>query len=351
MRRGYDRRIGLLVALVALIAATPHATVPTNRVTVISDSVGGVLQWVSAAHDLLGARLDLQVEPEVCRKLVSPGCAEPGEAPPASALDTIDQLGRQLGPVVVIDVGYNDVPTEYAAGIDPVMQALVAAGVQHVIWVTLAERQANWAQTNAAIRAAPARWPQLTVADWAPIAATGPQWFVDNAHMNWEGGVALARFLRPFVLAACGAPCVPPQVFCGLIRTASGFVPVRAAVIDCGDARTEATALAGSPQPGWSCNAPSGGDVFLDCTRGEEEIGFLRRSPLPAVRRWSGAVRLANWLFRVGGRRLEAREDGTPGWVTLGRAPFCLPVAPRAVLVALRLEATTPGGTCFAPRP
>jgi hypothetical protein len=28
--------------------------------------------------------------------------------------------------------------------------------------------------------------------------------------MNWEGGLAFADFLRPYVLEACGAPCAPP---------------------------------------------------------------------------------------------------------------------------------------------
>ena len=108
------------------------------------------------------------------------------------------------------------------------MGALVTAGVQHVVGVTLTETQEAWSGIDQAIRAAPARWPQLTVADWARVAA-GQPWFNDIAHLNYEGAVALATFLRPYLLTACGAACAPPPpTFCGLARTVNGFDPVSA---------------------------------------------------------------------------------------------------------------------------
>ena len=75
--------------------------------TVITDSVGGVLSWATQPREDLGARLDLQLLSETCRKLVDPGCTFNNDAP-ESALATIERLGPALGPVVVIDVGYND---------------------------------------------------------------------------------------------------------------------------------------------------------------------------------------------------------------------------------------------------
>ena len=50
---------------------------------------------------------------------------------PVSALETIQTLGGELGPVVVVDVGYNDISDGYAEGLDRVMRALLDAGVQH----------------------------------------------------------------------------------------------------------------------------------------------------------------------------------------------------------------------------
>jgi hypothetical protein len=82
--------------------------------------------------------------------------------------------------------------------------------VEHVIWVTLEETQEPWIENNAIIRAAPSRWPQLVVADWAPVAAANPSWFVDGTHMNYDGAYGFARFLRPIILGLCGPACDPP---------------------------------------------------------------------------------------------------------------------------------------------
>jgi hypothetical protein len=213
--------VALAAVVLGLTQATVNATTsagrplkagdagPPPRVTLITDSVGGVLFWVTDARAELAQGLDLRLETRTCRKLIAVGCYAYGETPP-SALETIQTLGAELGPLVVVDVGYNDRPDEYAAGLDTVMQALVDAGVQHVIWVTLEETEDVWVANNAIIRDAPTRWPQLVVADWAPVAAANPSWFVDAAHMNADGAFGFARFLRPIILATCGPPCEPP---------------------------------------------------------------------------------------------------------------------------------------------
>jgi len=179
------------------------------RVTMITDSVGGALYPGSIEQETLARGLDFRLAYEPCRKLVSPGCAAEDGVPP-SVLDTIARLGPELGRLVIVDVGYNDGAEGYGDGLDSVMHDLVAAGVQRVVWVTLRETQSPWPEINRQIRAAPARWPQLTVADWAPVAATHPEWFQDNAHLTGSGALAFASFLRPIVLDACGAPCGAP---------------------------------------------------------------------------------------------------------------------------------------------
>ncbi|PWU24840.1 MAG: hypothetical protein C5B48_04350 [Candidatus Rokuibacteriota bacterium] len=206
-----------VAALVLLMLSTAAAgrgqpaggPVPPNRVTVITDSVGGVLFWVTEARKELARGLDLDLETKTCRKLVDPGCPAYGDAAPPSALDVVRSLGPELGPTVVVDVGYNDQAELYGAHLDEVMDALVAAGVQHVVWVTLEEAQDSWARINAQIRTAHDRWPLLMVADWA-VASAGKPWFSDGVHMTYEGGLEFANFLRPFVLDACGQPCAPP---------------------------------------------------------------------------------------------------------------------------------------------
>lgn len=182
---------------------------PPPRVTLISDSSAATLLWHGDARAYLAQGLDLRIEALACRKLIAPGCYAYGGNPP-SALETIRTLGNELGQLVVIDVGYNDGPDEYAEGIDMVMQALVDTHVERVIWMTLNEHEDVWIQHNANIRDAPQRWPLLVVADWAPVAAANPSWFADVVHLNTEGAVGFAHFLRPIVLSAltdCGPAC------------------------------------------------------------------------------------------------------------------------------------------------
>ena len=203
---------------------------PLPRVTLITDSVGGVLFWAADARAELGQGLDLRLETKTCRKLIAVGCYAYGETPP-SALETIQTLGAELGPLVVIDVGYNDRPDEYAVGLDMVMRALLDAGVKQVIWVTLEETEDVWVENNAIIRDAPKRWPQLVVADWAPVAAANPSWFADLAHMNGEGAFGFARFLRPIILTTCGSPCEPPAPVTALATMLPPTVGASVAVI------------------------------------------------------------------------------------------------------------------------
>jgi hypothetical protein len=201
------------VAIVSTCAALalPAAAATPPRVTMIADSVGSALLWDPGPFQDFSAGLDVRGDAFGCRKLVVPGCPyAPGVNPP-SALDVIEQLGTELGPVVVIDVGYNDASDGYSAGIDEVMQALLANGVQRVVWVTLEESEGVWKTINDQIRAAPARWPQLAVADWAPVQAD-PGWFKDVVHLNHDGAVAFGEFLRPLVLGQVQlvADLIPP---------------------------------------------------------------------------------------------------------------------------------------------
>lgn len=196
-------RAALLLASVSVCAVlvVPVAAADPTRVTMISDSVGAALLWDPGPFQDFAAGLDVRGEAFGCRKLVVAGCPyAPGVNPP-SVLDVIAQLGTELGPIVVIDVGYNDVSDAYSAGLDEVMQALLANGVQRVVWVTLEESEGVWLAINDQIRAAPARWPQLVVADWGPTVTGKPWLFNDTVHLNHDGAVALGQFLRPTVLS------------------------------------------------------------------------------------------------------------------------------------------------------
>jgi hypothetical protein len=340
----YRRYVHLaaLSLLLALPAAAPAAAAP--RVTVIADSVGGVLEWDGESFTTLGHGFDLRVESAVCRRLVAPGCADP---PAESAVDLVRRLGPELGKIVVVETGYNDPPKEVAAAIDPLMTALAGNGVEHVIWLTYVVRQSQWTESNAAVTEATTRWPQLVVADWNAFAFPHPEWFVDDAHIDTLGGRALAGFLRPFLLAACAEECVPPTVFCGLARTANGFDYVQAAAVACSAALGIVASVERGVTGPWVCSRSTNGTIELTCRTPDARIDVLERSPV-AAHRVGATVRIANWIFRLGRRAIVARADGRRAWISLGASPWCIPDVPRDVLVAFRLRPSTPNGGCYS---
>ena len=96
---------------------------------------------------------------------MAPSCSYMGTTP-STALSLIQARGSSLGGTVVMDVGYNEDASGYAHDLDTIMSALVKAKVRRVIWVTLREERPTYSEINAVIRAAPARWSRLSVADW-----------------------------------------------------------------------------------------------------------------------------------------------------------------------------------------
>ena len=196
--------LAIAVALVA-VATAPAGSQAKTRVTVIGDSITASFNYVPAARRYLGKGLDLRSDALVCRRLVAPSCSFQGSTPP-TVLDVVHSHGRTLGPVVVVNVGYNDWAAVY--DVDRVMRALRAAGVHAVIWVTLREAGANssiYAQSNARIRAADERWKSLVVADWNTFSR-GKAWFSeDGLHLTSAGAMGLARLLRPLVVESATA--------------------------------------------------------------------------------------------------------------------------------------------------
>jgi lysophospholipase L1-like esterase len=189
----------LLLAIGGPASARPAAK---TRVTVIGDSVTASFNYVAAARRYLGKGLDLRSDAVVCRRLVATSCPFQGSTP-STALDVVTVEGHRLGPVVVINVGYNDWVAVY--DVDRVMRALKAAGVRTVIWVTLKEvgsYASIYAQTNARIRSADTKWRKtMVVADWNAYSRGKPWFSEDGLHLTATGAMRLARFLRPLVLA------------------------------------------------------------------------------------------------------------------------------------------------------
>jgi hypothetical protein len=199
------------VVAVVLAAAATAAVRPAPRVTLITDSVGASLGWDSTAARAFRQGFDARLELGPCRRLASTGCPAEEGVPP-SALDLIRKLGRSLGPNVVIDVGYNDDPHAYAAGVGEVLHALAAAHVEHVFWVTLHASNGVYAETNELIRTAARRHRQVSVIDFDACAVGHGDWFgPDGIHLTAAGAEGLARCLHDGVRRVLDAvPQVAP---------------------------------------------------------------------------------------------------------------------------------------------
>ena len=194
-----DRLIGGSVA-VALCCALPSPasagqTTPLHRLTIFSDSVGAALNWDSTAKRIVqrGNRVLFELYP--CGRLVQPGCMS-SRAP--SVLRDVRELGRRIGPTVIVFVGYNDDPATYRQGIPVVLRAMRNHGVRHVLWLTLRAISKQYIDINHAIYAAKQKWqPLMGVLDWNHYSATRPTWFAaDRIHLSGEGAVAFATYLH-----------------------------------------------------------------------------------------------------------------------------------------------------------
>ena len=216
-RQGVSRRVIRLAmgaAAFALVAAglgasQSQAAGPVKkgpiRVTFVGDSVPASITYDTTAQRELRNGMAVRLDLKVCRRLVEPSCSYQGVAPP-SALQAVRSYGRRLGKVLVVMVGYNEGSRGYGRGIDLIMRAALAQGAKGVVWVTLREENPIYRSTNAVIRAAAKRWPQMLVADWNAYSAGRPaSWFgSDGLHLTATGATALAAFLRPSVFRAAG---------------------------------------------------------------------------------------------------------------------------------------------------
>jgi hypothetical protein len=189
-------------------------------VTFVGDSVPAALDYVPAAREELSRGLVMRLDLLVCRRLATESCSFAGSTPP-SALETVRDEGRELGQILIIDVGYNDSDASYREGMAEVVEAAEADGVRAIIWVNLRETRSNYYWTNVAIRAEAERRRFIQVLDWN-AASRGRPWFAsDGLHLNAAGAEGLAALLRPLIFELedtnilCGsAAASPPQTVC-----------------------------------------------------------------------------------------------------------------------------------------
>lgn len=169
------------------------------RFGMIGDSVGN-----SIAHD--GAsefrRITDGTFVSTDIDVVDGRCTTKTVCPGSTGVAAVDGLPRDLD-LVLVELGYNDTPPNFAADIDAMMTALNARGAKQVVWVNMANiRTTNgepfYPQANAALAAAPSKWSNLTVLDWDSFSEgpERPRWFSDGVHLTTTGQAEFALWLR-----------------------------------------------------------------------------------------------------------------------------------------------------------
>jgi len=286
---------GVIAALVALVALTAAAATPARptaaqHVTLIGDSVADAIPGDDSAVAILRQGIDLDLEVAPCRRVEGDGCPYQGVRPP-SAVQLVQSMGSKLGDNVVVAVGYNDFEDQYAGNVEDAINALTAAGVKRVFWLTLRAARHPYLTMNDAIAQAAARHPQVTVIDWNVYSRSHPDWFqTDGLHLLGPGAEAMATLIHKTLLAA-GVAAKPARIMTTALPVAHLGKAYRARL----------AAVAGVGPYRWSLleRAPSGIHLAPN--------GTVTGTPRAKPGRYRFDVRLRDAIGSLATRRLMLR--------------------------------------------
>jgi hypothetical protein len=218
--------VAVAVASLVLAGAAAGRSGADVRVTVFGDSVATAMAYDPDAKRTLGRGIDLALEVAACRRVGDTSCPYDGVRPP-NVIDRATELGRELGPVVVVIAGYNDYEDNYAENVDDAMAVFRKAGVEHVLWATLREDRQSWANMNDMIRAAARKYPEMTVLDWNALAKQSPDWLQpDGIHLTPAGAEGMATMVNDALVQLGVAPKPVPPTARKLLAIASRALPV-----------------------------------------------------------------------------------------------------------------------------
>ena len=202
----------VLAALGLVAGAQGGSAAPPVRVTVFGDSAATAMAYDPDAKRTLGRGIDLRLEVAACRRLGDTSCPYDGVRPP-NVIDRATALGSEMGPVVVVNVGYNDFEANYADNIEQALAVFRKAGVEHVVWLTLRAERQSYLSMNGMITAAAQKHPEMTVVDWNAQARNNPAWLQpDGIHLTPLGAEGMAALVNDALvqLGVAPKPLAPP---------------------------------------------------------------------------------------------------------------------------------------------
>ena len=216
----------LVAVALALVGGANARSSAGVRVTVFGDSAATAMAYDPDAKRTLGRGIDLRLEVAACRRVGDASCPYDGVRPP-NVIERATQLGRELGPVVVVIVGYNDYEANYADNIEQALAVFRSAGVDRVLWATLREGRQSYANMNDMIRAAARKHPEMTVLDWNALARSNPDWLQpDGIHLTAAGAEGMATLVNDALVDLRIAPKPAPPTARRALSIVSRSLPL-----------------------------------------------------------------------------------------------------------------------------
>jgi hypothetical protein len=213
-----------VVSTLALAVAT-DAPAAAPRVTVFGDSAATAMAYDPDAKKVLARGIDVRLEVAACRRVGETSCPYDGVRPP-NVIDRATELGRELGPVVVVIVGYNDYESSYAENIEAALATFRRAGVERVLWATLRAERQSYLSMNEAIVAAARKHPEMAVLDWNAAARARPDWLQpDGIHLTPAGANGMAALINDTLIQLGIAPRPVDAASRRLLTIASRALP------------------------------------------------------------------------------------------------------------------------------
>jgi hypothetical protein len=205
----------VLVAASLFVAASmaygQSRAVSIQHVTLIGDSVADGIANDNSAVAILRQGVDLDLEVAPCRRVDQDSCTSNGVQPP-NMVQLVKTMGSKLGPNVVVSVGYNDFEDQYAKNVETALNALEAAGVKRVWWLTLRAAHHPYIAMNDDLAQAAQQHPELSLIDWNVYSRSHTDWFQpDGLHLLGPGSEAMAGLIHKTLLAA-GIAAKPVRV-------------------------------------------------------------------------------------------------------------------------------------------
>ena len=218
--------LATLLVLTGVVAQTAPAEgagqSTATRVTIFGDSAATAMAYDPEAKRILGRGIDLKLEVAACRRLATLSCPYDGIRPP-NVVERAATLGRELGPVVVVIVGYNDNENTYRENIEEALTVFRTSGVKQVLWATLRESRSSWARMNRDIEQAAKSHPEMRVLDWNAQVLGRPAWLEPDAiHLTPAGARGMATLVTTSLVELGVAPKQPPATAVRTLAIAAG---------------------------------------------------------------------------------------------------------------------------------